>query len=225
MEDRTSLPCLATWAVAGTGTVTTTGSPVSGNLTKFSGATAVTNADLTGDITTSGTVATTLAASGVTAATYGDASHVPQVTVDAKGRITAAVNIALGPGTGTSALGVAFDGASAVIPMGLTRFLYVPRACTITAVTVLSADSAVLTGSIVIDIWNLAYGSYPPTVTNTIINTGAGGVKPTITSGIKSQDTTLAHWTTAVSAGDVLAFHVDSVTTLQVVTLTLTVTF
>ncbi len=50
----------ATWqAVAGSGTVTTTGSPASGNLTKFSGATSITNGDLSGDVTTSGTLAVT----------------------------------------------------------------------------------------------------------------------------------------------------------------------
>src|SRR4030095_8859711 len=46
----------------GPATGTTTGSPATGNLTKFSGATSITNADLTGDVTTSGGVATTLAA-------------------------------------------------------------------------------------------------------------------------------------------------------------------
>lgn len=51
-----------TWATpAGAGTVTTTGSPANGNLAKFSGATSVTNTDLTGDVTTSGGVATTVA--------------------------------------------------------------------------------------------------------------------------------------------------------------------
>src|SRR6185295_10605468 len=43
------------------GTVTTTGSPASGNLTKFTGASSISNADLTGDVTTSGTAATTIA--------------------------------------------------------------------------------------------------------------------------------------------------------------------
>jgi hypothetical protein len=45
---------------SGSGSVTTTGSPASGNLTKFSGATSVTNGDLSGDVTTSGTLATTI---------------------------------------------------------------------------------------------------------------------------------------------------------------------
>jgi hypothetical protein len=43
----------------GSGTVTTTGSPASGNLTKFSGAASVTSGDLSGDCTTSGTLAIT----------------------------------------------------------------------------------------------------------------------------------------------------------------------
>jgi len=46
--------------VSGTGAVTTTGSPANGNLTKFSGATTVTNGDLSGDATTSGTLAVTV---------------------------------------------------------------------------------------------------------------------------------------------------------------------
>jgi hypothetical protein len=53
---------------SGTGTVTTTGSPSSGNMTKFSGATSITNGDLSGDVTTSGTLAATIAANVVTSA-------------------------------------------------------------------------------------------------------------------------------------------------------------
>lgn len=52
----------------GPGTVTTTGSPASGNLTKFSGTSSITNGDLSGDITTSGTLATTIANNAVTTA-------------------------------------------------------------------------------------------------------------------------------------------------------------
>ncbi len=77
------------------GTVTTTGSPASGNLTKFSGATSITNADLTGDVTTSGTVATTLATVNANVGTFGDGTHVAQVTVNGKGLVTAAANVAI----------------------------------------------------------------------------------------------------------------------------------
>lgn len=51
---------------AGGGNVSTSGSPATGNLTTFASATTVTNADLTGDVTTSGTVATTIANDAVT---------------------------------------------------------------------------------------------------------------------------------------------------------------
>jgi hypothetical protein len=45
----------------GVGTVTTTGSPANGNLTQFSGSTSVTNGNLSGDVTTAGTLAATVA--------------------------------------------------------------------------------------------------------------------------------------------------------------------
>lgn len=72
-------------ATGGSGTVTTTGSPASGNLTKFSGATSITNGDLSGDVTTSGTLATTIANQAVTYAKMQNVS----VTSRFLGRITA----------------------------------------------------------------------------------------------------------------------------------------
>lgn len=63
--------------------------------------------ELTGDVTAgpgTGSTPATLAASGVTAATYGDATHVAQITVDEKGRITAASDVAITGGGGSGAL-------------------------------------------------------------------------------------------------------------------------
>lgn len=60
----------------GGGTVTTTGSPASGNLAKFSGATSVVNGDLSGDCTTSGALIVTCNKTGGT-------SFAPSATTDA----------------------------------------------------------------------------------------------------------------------------------------------
>lgn len=53
--------------------VTVTGSPVAGNLTKFSSGNIITSADLTGDVTTSGTTATTVGKIGGNAVALGGA--------------------------------------------------------------------------------------------------------------------------------------------------------
>jgi hypothetical protein len=50
---------------------------------------------MSGDATINSSGVLTLAASGVTAATYGDGTHVAQVTVDAKGRVTSASSVAI----------------------------------------------------------------------------------------------------------------------------------
>lgn len=58
----------------------------------------------------------TLGTSGVSAGTYGDSTHVAQVTVDAKGRVTTAANVAVSAGGGTTvinALNALANGAKA----------------------------------------------------------------------------------------------------------------
>lgn len=78
--------------------VSTTGSPTGGGLTIFSGSKSVTNGNLTGDVTTSGSAVTTLSPSGVTPGIYTGAT----ITVDAKGRVTSASNMGpsgVAPGT------------------------------------------------------------------------------------------------------------------------------
>jgi hypothetical protein len=117
------------------------------------------------------------------------------------------------------AVGIVIDGGGSVITTGVKGFVEVPFACTITAVTLLSTDAAVTSGSIVIDIWKDSYANYAPTIADTI----TASAKPTLASAIKSRDTTLTGWTTAIAAGDILGFSVTSVTALTRVALSLTV--
>jgi hypothetical protein len=116
-------------------------------------------------------------------------------------------------------VGIVIEGGGAVITTGVKGFVEVPFAGTITAVTLLSTDAAVTPGSIVIDIWKDTYANYAPTVADTI----TASAKPTLASAIKSRDTTLTGWTTAIAAGDILGFSVNSVTALTRVAVSLTV--
>lgn len=106
------------------------------------------------------------------------------------------------------------DGGGSAITTGIKGDLYFGFACRLVAVTLLADQS----GSIVIDIWKDTYAAYPPTVADSIV----ASAPPTITTAVKSQDTTLTGWTLAISAGDVLRFNVDSCATIQRVTLALT---
>lgn len=107
--------------------------------------------------------------------------------------------------------GITIDGAGAAITTGVKGYITVPYTGTITRWTLL-ADQ---TGSIVIDVWKDTYANYPPTLADTI----AGTEKPTLSSANKNQDTNLTTWTTAVTAGDIIGFNVDSATTVTRVTL------
>ena len=107
------------------------------------------------------------------------------------------------------------DGGGAVITTGLKGFIEVPFNCTIKQVTLL-ADQV---GSIVIDIWKDTYANFPPTAADSICGTS----KPTISSAQKSQDSTLSGWTTQLNEGDIMAINVDSVTSIQRVTVAIKV--
>jgi hypothetical protein len=72
-------------------------------------------------------------------------------------------------------------------------------------------------GSIVVDIWEDTYANYPPTDADSI----TASAVPTITTAVKSQDSTLTGWTTAIVGGSTLRYNVDSVTTIQRVTVSL----
>lgn len=108
------------------------------------------------------------------------------------------------------------DGGGSTITTGVKGDLEIPFGCTITRATLLADQS----GSIVIDIWKDTYANYPPTIADTI----TASAKPTLSTAIKSQDSTLTGWTTTITAGDTLRFNVDSITTCTRVTLSLKIT-
>ncbi len=107
------------------------------------------------------------------------------------------------------------DGGGAEIASGQHGHLEIPFKCEIQRVTLLADQS----GSIVIDIWKDDYASFPPTDGDSITSSAV----PTITTAVKSQDATLTGWTKTINAGDILAFNVDSVTTIERVILILKV--
>jgi hypothetical protein len=122
-----------------------------------------------------------------------------------------------GPGNATRSITFVIDGGGATITTGIKGDLRIPFSCTITGVTLL-ADQA---GAIVIDIWKDTFANFPPTDADSI----TASAPPTLSNpDEESEDTTLTGWTTSISAGDILRFNVDSVTSIQRVTLALSVT-
>lgn len=105
------------------------------------------------------------------------------------------------------------DGGGSTITTGVKGYLEIPFACTINRATALADQS----GSIVVDIWKDTYANYPPVDADSI----TASAPVTITTATKSQDATLTGWTTAIAAGDILGFNVDSITTCQRVTISL----
>jgi len=108
------------------------------------------------------------------------------------------------------------DGGGSAITTGEKGHVEIPFKCEIQQVTLLADQS----GAIKIDIWKDTYANFPPTDADTI----CGANEPEIVaSGAKDQDGTLTSWTKTINAGDILAFNVDSVTTIERLTISLKV--
>jgi hypothetical protein len=117
------------------------------------------------------------------------------------------------------------DGGFAPIAAGDYGWIRIPYGFTITGYE-LTAD---IEGSIVIDLQEFNYAEYDggsthPVTADSIINTGASGVKPTLSSGLKSVDTTLTDWITVFPAATYLKIIVDSADTVEYVLLSLQLT-
>lgn len=107
------------------------------------------------------------------------------------------------------------DGGGNTFATGIKGDLQIPFDCEIEEWTIL-LDA---TGSIEFDIWKDTYANYPPTVADSI----TGSAKPTVTTAVKATSDVLTGWTTTISAGDILRFNVDSVTSATRATLSLKV--
>lgn len=135
--------------------------------------------------------------------------------VPASGLELSAPNIRMTSNQRTSAIIWTIDGGGAAITTGQKGYIEIPFACTITAARSFADQS----GSIVVDVWADAYANYPPTDADSI----TASAPITISATTKSQDTTLTGWDTAIAAGDILGFNVDSVSTITRLTIVLTV--
>lgn len=116
---------------------------------------------------------------------------------------------------GNSVITYVIDGGGAVLTTGIKGDLEIPFACTITQ-AILMADQS---GSAVVDIWKNTYANFPPLVGNSIV----AAAPPTLSAAVKSSDAVLTGWTTAIAAGDILRFNLNSVATITRLTLALIV--
>jgi len=115
----------------------------------------------------------------------------------------------------TAGITYSMDNGDTVIPTGVWGYLRIPFACTVKAWTLIAKQS----GSIVIDIWKDTYANFPPTDADAMPGSGK---EPTLSSAQIGEDTDITDWAaTSISAGDILAFNVDSCTDIKQITLTL----
>ena len=112
------------------------------------------------------------------------------------------------------AIGITIDGGGSSPATGSKGYIQVPYGCTITGWTLVADQS----GSAQITVKKSTYAGFP--TTSSIV----ASAQPALTSAQKNTSTTLTGWTTAITAGDILEFNLDSVATCQRVTLELQIT-
>lgn len=122
--------------------------------------------------------------------------------------------VALDTDPSVGVLGIVIDGGGSVPATGSKGFLQVPYNCTVTAWTILADVS----GSAQVTVKKSTYAAFPATASI------VGSAPPAVSGAQKATSTTLAGWATALLAGDVLEFVLDSITTIKRLILELQVT-
>lgn len=140
-------------------------------------------------------------------ALYGDGSsgdplgvNVDNVTIEING--SDELGVIGGIGSTYRSVGGTFTNGGSELVEGLIPGTIVTPYDGVIVGVYLMADTA---GDLVLDIWKLAAGSYPPTVADTI----TASAKPTLSGADFYFDSTLTGWTTAVSIGDQWRFYID----------------
>ena len=116
-------------------------------------------------------------------------------------------------GSSDGVIGITIDGAGTAITTGIKGYLVIPFNCTIQSWYVVGNT----TGSCVVDVWRASGYTIPTSSAQSI----AGSEKPTLSSQQINTDLSLSTWTTSLSTGNVLAFTVDSASTLTRATIQL----
>lgn len=129
------------------------------------------------------------------------------ISVDATDPANPIVSASASSVTQRRVLGAAWGSTAALVAANCADVIvHVPQDGTIVAAKIYTQGGS---GSCVVDVWKDTYANFPPTDADWI----TASAPPTVSAGTKSEDTTLTGWTTAVSRGDVLVFHVDSTST------------
>lgn len=103
-----------------------------------------------------------------------------------------------------------FDANGFALFAGKMQDVIVPHDGTITGWTLL-AD---VVGQATVDIWKTTYAAYSAGSHPVVGDAITGSAKPSMSGAEKATSTTLTGWTTSVSAGDILRFHLDLAATI-----------
>lgn len=99
--------------------------------------------------------------------------------------------------------GLTVDGAGSTINSGFYGYSTVPFDCTITKYRVFSDQAS----SIAIDIWVDAYANFPPDNSDSI----TGSAPVTLVNSTTNEDSTLTGWSKSLSAGNIIGWHGDRI--------------